>query len=391
MDFDEMVMKTNPNESVSDLRDKYFAEWFEDKVMYKTPDGSATHLEVIANKPSRHARYYNGYFVNGYKFHTQQYGEGRVTNNFGVCVRGETYNAEQESDYYGIVQEIIEIKYYSSGPSTVVLFNCIWFDNKDGVIVNKNKLIDVKPNSRLQTDDPFCLASQAEQVFYKPYPSMTRETKDKWAVIKTKPRGVFEVIEAEMEADEIFQDEERFESPLTVTRAERLCLASTTNTYEQISDDENERIREEDEEVEDFEVEDDENELYYSEEEFEDEDDEDGCEEHCLLLMIRAFMSGNGRKDKGHINNSFSGSARHRVGRASPNSTEEPRYRTSLIPIDMPIVIGVAGSNSQGAISQQTGMADPLADLAEILCRRARETGHMPQLPHTDYRPQLPP
>ncbi|CAH1418894.1 unnamed protein product [Lactuca virosa] len=101
-------------------------------------------------------------------------------------------------------------------------------------------------------------------------------------------------------------------------------------------------------------------------------------------------MSGNGRKDKGHSNNSFSGSGRHRVGRASPNSTDDPRYRMSLIPIDMPIVTGVAGSNSQCAISQQTSMADPLADLAKILRRRARETGHMPQLQQTDYRPQLP-
>nr|KAJ0196362.1 hypothetical protein LSAT_V11C700363440 [Lactuca sativa] len=277
IEFDEMVIRTNPNESVSDLRDKYFAEWFEDRIMYKTPDGSARHLEVIATKPSRHAYFHNGYFVNGYKFHTQQYDEGRATDNFGVCVRGETYNVEQESDYYNILQEILEIEYYSSGPSTVLLFNCIWFDNKDGVIVNKNKLVDVKPKSRLQTDDPFCLASQAEQVFYTPYPSMTNETKDKWAVIKTKPRGVFEVTEAEMKEDEVFQVEKRFESPLTVTRVEPLCLASTINTYEQISDEENERIEEEDEEVEDFEDGGDENEFYYSEEEFEDGDDGDEC------------------------------------------------------------------------------------------------------------------
>ncbi|CAH1420002.1 unnamed protein product [Lactuca virosa] len=80
-----------------------------------------------------------------------------------------------------------------------------------------------------------------------------------------------------MEADEIFQVEKRFESPLTVTRVERLCLPSTITTYEQIYDDENEGTGEEDEEVEDFEDGDDENELFYSEEEFEDEDDGDGC------------------------------------------------------------------------------------------------------------------
>ena len=32
IEFDEMVIRTNPNESVSDLRDKYFGEWFEDRV-----------------------------------------------------------------------------------------------------------------------------------------------------------------------------------------------------------------------------------------------------------------------------------------------------------------------------------------------------------------------
>ncbi|CAH1435739.1 unnamed protein product [Lactuca virosa] len=55
----------------------------------------------------------------------------------------------------------------------------------------------------------------------------------------------------------------------------------------------------------------------------------------------------------------------------------------------MPIVTGVAGSNIQGAISQQTDMVDPLPDLDGILRRQSREMVHMPQLPQTDYRPQL--
>lgn len=95
---------------------------------------------------------------------------------------------------------------------------------------------------------------------YTPYPSVTKETKDKWAVIKTKTRGVFEVTEAKMETYEIFQVEQRFESPLTVTRVERLCLASITNMYDQTSNDKNEGFGEEDK---DFEDTDDENELFY--------------------------------------------------------------------------------------------------------------------------------
>ncbi|CAH1428434.1 unnamed protein product [Lactuca virosa] len=180
-EFDEVAPRMYQGEQVASLRDKYFAQWFEQKVRLNS-DGSAKHLEALARKPEQYDEYHNGYFVN-------------------------------ESDYYGLVDEILEIKYYGIGPSTVVLFKCTWFDNNNGVIVNKNKMVDVKYKSRLQTNDPFCLASQAEQVFYTPYPAMTRETKDLWAVVKTKPRGVFEVTQDEIDADGFFQIDERFELP----------------------------------------------------------------------------------------------------------------------------------------------------------------------------------
>nr|KAJ0224415.1 hypothetical protein LSAT_V11C100046100 [Lactuca sativa] len=180
-------------------------------------------------------------------FHTQEYGKGRATNNYGLCVRGEIYNGE-ESDYYGLLDEILEIDYYGIGRSTVVLFKCTWFDNIRSVVVNKNKLFDVKPTSRIQTNDPFCLASQAEQVFYTPYPAVTDELKDLWAVVKTKPRGVYEVTEAETEvaldgsteSNGVFHLDERFELPNEVNVSERLSLASNRTNFEQISSDESE-------------------------------------------------------------------------------------------------------------------------------------------------------
>ncbi|CAI9290657.1 unnamed protein product [Lactuca saligna] len=88
-------------------------------------------------------------------------------------------------------------------------------------------------------------------------------------------------------------------------------------------------------------------------------------------------MSGNGRNDKGRKNNPSSGSTGRR-GRASPNSTNEPRHTMLLTPIDMPMIIGVAGSNSQGAISPQTNMVDPLADLARVM-RQAQQMGYVSQ------------
>nr|KAJ0196411.1 hypothetical protein LSAT_V11C700384790 [Lactuca sativa] len=231
-EFDRAAQASYQNEPISVLRDKYFAEWFKYKVTRDSTDGSAKHLEPLANGPSNNARSYNGYFVNGYKFHTQEYGKGRATNNYGLCVRGEIYNGE-ESDYYGLLDEILEIDYYGIGCSTVVLFKCTWFDNIRGVVVNKNKLVDVKPTSRIQTNDPFCLASQAEQVFYTPYPAVTDELKDLWAVVKTKPRGVYEVTEAETEvaldgsteSNGVFHLDERFELPNEVNVSERLSLA----------------------------------------------------------------------------------------------------------------------------------------------------------------------
>ncbi|KAL4581922.1 hypothetical protein LXL04_006456 [Taraxacum kok-saghyz] len=260
-EFEEVAPGMHPGEPVLGLKDKYFALWFDRRVRLNL-DGSLTHLKVLARKPELYAECHNGYFVNGYKFHTRQYGNGRVTHNFGVCVRGEIDNAN-ESDYYGLVEEILEIKYYGIGRSTVVLFKCTWFDNEGGVVVNKNKLVDVKHKSRLKSNDPFCLASQAEQVFYTPYPKVTKDTKDIWAVVKTKPRGVFEVTEDENEADGFFQIDERFAVPHDVTRTDRVCLASNTNTYEEISDVDSEGFEDEQHE-EDVEDEDDGDELVYS-------------------------------------------------------------------------------------------------------------------------------
>ena len=217
-------------------------------------------LEILARKPSRNAKSHKGYFVNGYKYHTQEHAKGRVTNNSGVCVRGETYNA-QESDYYGILKEILELVYCGNEHSTVLMFKCDWFDNNRGVVVNKNRLVDVKHKSRLQVDDPFILASQAEQVFYTSYPAVNKETKDLWAVVKIKPRGIYELAhetevanDENMEVDGLFQIEERFNVPDDEEDADieddRVCPA----TYSDEEFEEEEFIDEEDTDIDEAEM-----------------------------------------------------------------------------------------------------------------------------------------
>ncbi|GJY45193.1 transposon, En/Spm-like, transposase-associated domain protein [Tanacetum coccineum] len=182
-----------------------------------------------------------GYIVNGYKFHTLAHGDDRVTNNSGVCVKGSCYN-EEESDYYGELEEVIEVDYHSMlGTCMVVLLKCRWFDLVQGVKVNvKHKLVDVKYRSRGCIYDPFILAHQAQQAYYATYPSMTKDLKDWWAVVK-----------------DFFQENERLE-----------CTTGTTEDIQPVS-----LVREEIQEVQTALVTDVMNEDG-EEEEFEDSDDD---------------------------------------------------------------------------------------------------------------------
>ena len=60
--------------------------------------------------PLRSVRTFKEFFVNGYRFHIKAYGTNRATMNSGVCIKGSNYN-NTESDYYGILNEIIELEF----------------------------------------------------------------------------------------------------------------------------------------------------------------------------------------------------------------------------------------------------------------------------------------
>jgi hypothetical protein len=59
---------------------------------------AAISLSLLSLDPERKVKCYNGYFVNGYVFHTEEYGNGRKTYNSGVCIKGSTCS-EFEGDY----------------------------------------------------------------------------------------------------------------------------------------------------------------------------------------------------------------------------------------------------------------------------------------------------
>ena len=152
------------------------------------------------------------YFTRGYTFHTYDYGRQRATSNYGICVKGET-------DFYGILTEIIEVEFPGILKLKCVLFKCEWFDPvvNRGVRSNKFGVVDVNGGRRYNKFEPFILASQADQVSFLPYPRM-RDSGINWlAVIKVTPRGriisgeepplqeeqINEVEEPEQEIDDI--------------------------------------------------------------------------------------------------------------------------------------------------------------------------------------------
>ena len=69
-------------------------------------------LSSLSLGPERKVKCYNGYFINGYVFHTKQYGHGRKTYNNGVCVKGST-SSELEVDYYDRLEEVVKLQYHS--------------------------------------------------------------------------------------------------------------------------------------------------------------------------------------------------------------------------------------------------------------------------------------
>ncbi|XP_028058423.1 uncharacterized protein LOC114262265 [Camellia sinensis] len=158
-------------------------------------------IKTLALGPSKKATRFNGYIINGTRYHTRSREWRRKTQNSGVMVKAKTCSyastrdmnpVEGEVAYYGYVTDIIEL-YYSYN-RRYVLFMCDWIDNNKGLkqdgfgftLVNFNHLLYTKKQN---SDEPVILASQAQQVFYVNDP-----VEADWdVVVKMKPRDLYEV------------------------------------------------------------------------------------------------------------------------------------------------------------------------------------------------------
>ena len=164
-------------------------------------------LKDISWGPLRKVRTYPILFVNGYNFHTLHHSIGKTSKNYGVCVKGSC-NGNSSSDFYGVLEEVVELEYVGQSSKVTYLFKCEWYDttSASGMRVHPNyKIVELNKQRRWPKYDPFVLGKQAIQVYYVSYPSKKRERAD-WLVACTiKARGTIEMssMENAFQEDEI--------------------------------------------------------------------------------------------------------------------------------------------------------------------------------------------
>ena len=155
-----------------------------------------TQLKDLAKRPLRTIRTYPRYFVNEYKFHSMGRGTIRGIMNCGVCIKGSNYIDHHENNYYGQLQEVVELEYPGWLVKRTVLLKCEWFDLTPNIgtrVHPKYNIVEVNHQCIFNKYEPFFLVQQATQVYYCPYPSLRRDRADWWVVNKIKVRSVVEI------------------------------------------------------------------------------------------------------------------------------------------------------------------------------------------------------
>ncbi|XP_038705330.1 uncharacterized protein LOC120001133 [Tripterygium wilfordii] len=195
--MDELLRQSSRN--VEKRHQEQFATWFEKRVtqLRKENDERAhDQLFSLARGPDRRVTFYKGYITKGFRFHTKERELSLKTQNSGVIVKGDELTGSV--DYYGVIKDIIELEYF--GENRVVLYRCDWFDvppqgrnqtrgyNKDDF-----GFITLDMTRICYQNEPFVLASQADQVYY-----VKGIKNSSWhTVVKVKPRNLYDVPELE--------------------------------------------------------------------------------------------------------------------------------------------------------------------------------------------------
>ncbi|KAH6771782.1 hypothetical protein C2S51_010186 [Perilla frutescens var. frutescens] len=149
--------------------------------------------------------------VNGVRFRCKERDGKFKTQCSGVCTWGGGEN--DDIMYYGVILEILELDLIFQ--RKVFLFRCKWYntDPKKKKMLVDNNLTSIDVTSEWYADEPFILATQAQQVFY--LNDMSRGKN--WMVVqKVNHRNIFDIVERDDEetmTNDVFQEDDSNELP----------------------------------------------------------------------------------------------------------------------------------------------------------------------------------
>ncbi|GKD89730.1 uncharacterized protein Tco_1365237, partial [Tanacetum coccineum] len=209
-------LEAENNRNVNETHDKQFTYWLQQRV---NDCQESSEIRVLSRGPLSMNRY-SGCMVNGYRFHTKIREIDRKTQDSGIVVKGEY--GEDIIDYYGILQEVLEVEYLGEN-KRVLVFKCDWFkvgDKKGLQVDRESAAISINMSRKWFKDQPYILASQAKQVFYVPDLKLGKH----WYVVESSPpRKLFDV-----PVHEVYQEHEAHSSVISNYNVEPSSLTRGT-------------------------------------------------------------------------------------------------------------------------------------------------------------------
>jgi len=214
----------------------------------------------LAWGPNSSVTSWNMYFVNGYKFLTNTWSEGKKIINFGAHIKGVTEKGQD--DLFGVIKHIYELEYLGLSKK-IPLFFCGLFDptnNKGTKVHSKYNIVEVKMSRRYIPYDPFILPQKVRQVNYVSYPKICRNFCGWRVAITKKPQGHVEVDKI---LDYLPYQLDEMPNLLPITRIKEVEDLTDTLIVEPINDDVIKTICDDDDEL---------NESSQDDEEYDDND-----------------------------------------------------------------------------------------------------------------------
>ncbi|KAK1366021.1 hypothetical protein POM88_041582 [Heracleum sosnowskyi] len=167
-DHKNTLQERGLSESEIDIKQREeFPSWFRKKVSEMEVQKSAKindDLYSLSQGPLERYSSYQSCIVNGVRFRCKEYDDTLRTQCSGICAEGD-HNFD-DVVYYGIMIEILQLSFLFD--RHVFLFRCKWYNSnpKGRSIFIDNNLTSINTSIDWYSNEPFILATQAQQSFY---------------------------------------------------------------------------------------------------------------------------------------------------------------------------------------------------------------------------------